>query len=57
MCAQTHLAKPATCRTSTRPDLLMLIGMQVKAVSVEEDEIGGADSDEKTNANWILQNI
>ena len=31
--------------------------VQVKAVSVEEDEIGGADSDEKTNANWILQNI
>ena len=32
-------------------------GVQVKAVSVEEDENGGADSDEKTNANWILQNI
>jgi len=31
--------------------------VQVKAVSVEEDEAGGADSDEKTNANWILQNI
>ncbi|KAL0045153.1 hypothetical protein WJX82_010227 [Trebouxia sp. C0006] len=30
---------------------------EVKAMSVEEDENGGADSDEKTNANWILQNI
>lgn len=29
----------------------------MKAVSVEEDDIGGADSDEKTNADWILQNI
>lgn len=31
--------------------------VQVKAMSVEEDENGGADSDEKTNAKWILQNI
>jgi len=30
---------------------------EVKAVSIEEDDIGGADSDEKTNADWILQNI
>jgi len=30
---------------------------EVKAVSIEEDENGGADSDEKTNASWILQNI
>ena len=31
--------------------------MQVKAVSVEEDENGGADTDDKTNASWILQHI
>ena len=31
--------------------------VKVKAVSVEEDENGGADTDDKTNANWILQNI
>ena len=36
---------------------MYLACVQVKAVSVEEDENGGADSDEKTNANWILQNI
>lgn len=31
--------------------------VQVKAVSVEEDDNGGADTDDKTNADWILQNI
>lgn len=35
----------------------MEVDVQVKAVSVEEDEVGGADSDEKTNASWILEHI
>ena len=49
-------AQPQTvglCQTLTR----IVLCLQVKAVSIEEDENGGADTDEKTNAGWILQNI
>lgn len=46
-----------TMGTRTRRFAMYVDNGEVKAVSVEEDENGGADSDEKTNASWILQNI
>ena len=57
----SKFAQPQTaalCQTQsviTHEQICVLL--QVKAVSIEEDENGGADTDEKTNAGWILQNI
>lgn len=57
LCCLIELASFLALVVSARCVLSCTIGMQVKAVSIEEDEIGGADTDEKTNASWILQNI